>query len=499
MSRTADRMRELLTASPIYNWWLGRKPPTTIRAPRIARGLAVTASWYAEARFPPPTMPQHMRDDFRDVATHATNDGQAARHLSAWLAAHGAARFLPRRADTAAERLLHWLTLFDAVSPSLDMDTTRLWAAAMGRHARHLDFAGTVGVAPWRRIMMAETRLLASLAFDGASKSADQHLRTFGALIDAQVLSDGGHIERSPARALAVIAMLIDVRETLLAFHIEPPQGLIAAIDRLVPFLKAVRHPDGGFALMNGATAATSVLIDAIIAASGSKGRAMGAAPHTGVYRLRAGQTTLIADCGRTGPTAPVYRGPASFELSVGKTRLIGNCGTRLADDGHRADWQAALCRTAAHSTLVVDDSDTGDTVDVRTERRERDGARLLEMTHDGYAASFGLQHRRMVYLDAGGTDVRGEDTLQGGRAKPVSVRFHLYPNVSASMVQGGGEVILKPPRGRGWRFISRHPVMLEDSVSFFDGRQHRSTQIVVLGNHEPSETTIKWRLTAEG
>ena len=62
-------------------------------------------------------------------------------------------------------------------------------------------------------------------------------------------------------------------------------------------------------------------------------------------------------------------------------------------------------------------------------------------------------------------------------------------------MVAGGGEVIIKPPRGRGWRFSCPYPVMLEESISFFDGRQHRAQQIVILGNHEPDRTTVKWRL----
>jgi hypothetical protein len=40
---------------------------------------------------------------------------------------------------------------------------------------------------------------------------------------------------------------------------------------------------------------------------------------------------------------------------------------------------------------------------------------------------------------------------------------------------------------------------MLEESVCFFDGQQHRAQQIVILGNHKPNETTIKWRFKMEG
>ena len=40
---------------------------------------------------------------------------------------------------------------------------------------------------------------------------------------------------------------------------------------------------------------------------------------------------------------------------------------------------------------------------------------------------------------------------------------------------------------------------MLEESISFFDGRQHQAQQIVILGNHEPEETIVKWRIAIDG
>jgi len=36
---------------------------------------------------------------------------------------------------------------------------------------------------------------------------------------------------------------------------------------------------------------------------------------------------------------------------------------------------------------------------------------------------------------------------------------------------------------------------MIDESINFHDGRQHRNNQIVILGNHEPKETIVKWRM----
>lgn len=490
-------MREMIFRSSVYDWLLPSRPPGSVRAPQGLRGLGAMAAWAADRLEPPHAAgPAHPRDDFRHLMPNVI-PADAWPGIESWIAANR--RWAPAswRADVLAERITRWLALFDIVGPGIDPAEREMWAAEILRSARHLNRAALDGIPPWRRFLVHQGRINAAIALPELENGLQRRLSDFGRDVDRQVQGDGGHIERAPARALCVLAILTEVRDALLGHHIEPPEGLISAIDRMVPFIKALLHADGGFALIGGATANTATLIEAVIQASGSKGRAMASSPHTGYHRLRAGQTTLIADCGRTMADSG-YRAPASFEISAGKVRLIGNCGTRLAGDGARTQWLTALGSTAAHAALVIDDKDAGPVTEANVERRDHEGARLIEMTHDGYTRDTGIRHTRTIYLDASGADVRGEETLRGGGSKPFSVRFHLYPDVRASMVAGGGEVIVKPPRGRGWRFTTRYPVRLEDSVSFFDGRQHRTQQIVILGNHEPAQTVVKWRLAID-
>ncbi len=249
-----------------------------------------------------------------------------------------------------------------------------------------------------------------------------------------------------------VAAVLIEIREALLSRHVHPPDGLLSAIDRMVPYLKCVLHGDGGFALFGGTTGNSNKLITEVIEASGSRGRAMSSAPYTGYHRLRSGQTSIIFFCGRTfSPTSDTPPSGA-FELSVGKSRIIGSCGAILLHQQENTPWLKALTSTAAYSTLVIQDQNMGPVLDANVERREHEGARLIKARHDGYYRDFGIEHQRSIFIDAGGSDIRGEDVLMGDRSAPFCVRFHLYPDIRASMVSGGGEVIIKPPRGRGWR-----------------------------------------------
>jgi uncharacterized heparinase superfamily protein len=189
--------------------------------------------------------------------------------------------------------------------------------------------------------------------------------------------------------------------------------------------------------------------------------------------------------------------------MSLGGHRLIVNCGSSPA--GHR--WSRAYRATAAHSTLVVNDTNSSkispdgalsrrpETVACR--REEVEGSHWLDMSHDGYLAPFGLVHQRRLYLAAGGEDLRGEDSLLGPGEYDFTVRFHLHPDARAALAQDGDTVLLRAGRSGGWRFRARGArVTLEPSVYLGrPGEVRRSQQIVLSGRTGAEQTTVKWSL----
>src|SRR3546814_7024210 len=119
-----------------------------------------------------------------------------------------------------------------------------------------------------------------------------------------------------------------------------------------------------------------------------------------------------------TADEGRAHAGTLAVDLSVGKERLVVNGGAAPADPR----WESVLRSTAAHSTLVVDDTNSSE-IDafggigrrptrVRVDRWEADGAVWVEAEHDGYVENHGLTPRRRLYLAAGGEDLRGEDVL---------------------------------------------------------------------------------------
>ena len=147
--------------------------------------------------------------------------------------------------------------------------------------------------------------------------------------------------------------------------------------------------------------------------------------------------------------------------------------------------------------------------------RDEDEGAIWLEVSHDGYRPLFGLVHHRRLYLAASGEDLRGEDCLNGnppgGRALAFAIRFHLHPGVQAMAAQDGRSVVLRLPKGGGWRLrAAGAEVGLEDSVYLgLPGQIRRCQQIVLSGTTGKPGTeaaeeadrvaTVKWALQRLG
>jgi uncharacterized heparinase superfamily protein len=329
------------------------------------------------------------------------------------------------------------------------------------------------------------------------------------------VLHDGIVAERAPHLQLAVLRHLIDVRSALGSAERRAPPEILAAIDRMAPLLRFFRHGDGGLALFNGAWEADRTLIDLVLARSGSSESAPSMALASGFQRLAAGTSLLITDAGSPpgrGMDGIAHAGTLSFEMSAAHERLIVNCGTY---PGAPRDWRHFMRYTAAHSTAVVDDTNSSEITDhgaleyragnVVVDRADNDGAQWLDMMHDGYRSLYGIIHRRRLWLSADGGDLRGEDTFGGPEGRPVSspdkrfiVRFHLHPAVKATLAQSGQAVLMRLPSGRGWRLrASGAGIGLAESIYLGEeGRVRRTEQIVLVGQVPMEGSTVKWALT---
>ena len=452
----------------------------------------------------------HAFDWLRDLRAVG---GEAARRRGRdlvvdWLEHEDRWRPVSWRPDVLARRLASWLTCAEYLFPVEEGTDARPFLRSLVRQSNHLGrVAGLVDPGVERLTVLCGL-VHAGVCIAGQARRLPRWLDLLAAEIDAHLASDGFHPTRSPAVQLAVLRHLVALRAVLRESGIATPRAVQDAIDRMAPMVRFFRHGDGGLALFNDTNEDEARPIDAALARAEAPGAPPVEALHTGFQRMTAGRALVLMDTGAAPPPgfdAHAHAGALSFEMSVGRQRLIVNCG---AYAGARKDWRAAQRATAAHSTVTVDDLDSVESLGgaavgagprpAGAARREADGNVWVDAGIADYGGVPGLGHRRRLYLASGGGDLRGEDTLTGRGAHRFSVHFHLHPSVTASLSRNAGSVLLRLGDGGGWRLrASGGATSLRESVYLgLRGEPRRTEQVVVSGALRGAEAKVKWSLT---
>ena len=470
-------------------------------------------------------------DDLAAAGTPDQTSPTARRIFDRWLAANPKPGRGPAwKVDRAGARLLAWLTHAPLLAGDREGEDGDRLIEAIRRHARWLDRHVTRDADP-----MAAFTGWAALAAAGLLLPEGRARRLFAeaGLVRAGgnlVSEDGGVLSRSPIAQGQAIATLARLFAAYRAVKRDPPEALERLNALLVPPLLALRHADGGLGSWQGGGGTGADEVDALVAASGVRARALVDVREWGYQRVRAGGTILQFDAAPPPTGRHVRHGCAStlaFELSTGAGRLIVNCGgAGLAGGQVPVRIEQGLRATAAHSTLVLSDANStaiemggrlGDGVaEVSIDRSApadlagRPGGTRLEASHDGYAARHGLRHRRILTVSNGGGEVAGEDLLEpaGKRGKRgqigFALRFHLGPGVAVALGEDGRGASLSLPGGADeehWQFRlagSNDAASLSVEESLWvdgDGRPHPIEQLVVEGLAQRGGARFSWLL----
>jgi uncharacterized heparinase superfamily protein len=437
-----------------------------------------------------------------DLKANGSDEAHArARALvMGWIAANRRWSAVAWSPPAVGQRLASWLAASDFLLAGADGDERVRFLESAGRQARHLarvadNLSGTADA-----FAIASGEIAAALCLGAVPLSPA--LRRLKREVALQILPDGGHVQRNPTLHVEVFRQLLDIRSALNDAGESLPGWLAGAVERMAPMLRAFRHGDGRLALFHGAKEGDRSLSDSLLAASKVTAPAQSSAPQVGFERLTAGRTLVIVDIGP--PLVDAHASPLAFEMSHGRERLIVNCGAFGGDDER---WRSALRSTPAHSTLTVEDSNALDVgwlgtlpMRVSSARQETEGALWLDARHDGYRRRFGISHRRRLYLGESGTDLRGEDRLEGRAGQRFQIRFHLHPDVQATPAEDWASVLLRTASGVEWRFFAVGGGLGLDESTYLGGadQPRPCQQIVVTGTTQKDGARVKWAFRNE-
>jgi uncharacterized heparinase superfamily protein len=395
----------------------------------------------------------------------------------------------------------------------------------LARQARHL---ASVIDGPVRASERAAAAALAGTTLSGepGEKLLAQALARLRAALPVTVQPDGGHASRCPRSALELLFDLQALDEALVQRGLAAPDEMMRAIDRLSGAVRFFTLADGSLPDLQGGEGGRRAYVAAARASEGAASPPPAA--RNGFHRLEGKSLQIIADA--APPAADTWSvtacaQPLAMEILAGGKRLIvasawspeaaGPQALRLVDAASTASLGDMACGEPLRGFLAaaIGPRLVGAHYKVEARRQEAEGALWLELAHDGWVKQFGLRHERRLYLDLAADELRGEDVLsptpaepgaehgeQGRRFVPFTVRFHIHPDVRASLARDGKSVLLRAAGDEpGWWLRNdAQEATIETSVFFQDGLPRRSQQIVLRGQvRVETGARVRWKLAA--
>ncbi|MEQ8557876.1 MAG: heparinase II/III family protein [Henriciella sp.] len=531
-SRLTGKAGEEATASPIHRLKIaGSAPegfglyPRSVAPPDELRGESLMRDIWrigmAKMEMPggrPPwslSMPSrhfadriHRFDWLGDVVTQGEAGADRARYLvDDWIENFGRFHGFAWRAGCVADRTWNWMLSGPALFEHGGDDAVHHRLEVFARQIRHIEALHDDCSEPAARWRIAVVLVAHAICLK-RGKGLDEAMARLDNECTAQILPDGGHVTRSPARGLRTMLDLCVLKGLIERSERLVPKFMASWIERLGGMVGFFRAGDGALPPFNDSQESLPETLDAALGCLATPPRRFTVAPKSGFHKLQKGQTCLILDAG-SAPEEPfgdgAHAGALGFELHDDEARLVTSCGYSPEVD---IDWQAAVRRTGAHSTLIIANEDsapflrndeTGLTFPegpegISAKRLEEADEIWLDAQHGGYKKTFGLLHRRRLFMSGDGRRLTGEDSL----ARPVSqgvadssspipfvVRFHLHPTVRASM--GDSAIRLQTENGSVWRFKTSHEAArLDKTIYLARGIVEQSLQIVLSGRAEP-------------
>ncbi|HUE85923.1 MAG TPA: alginate lyase family protein [Vicinamibacterales bacterium] len=373
----------------------------------------------------------------------------------------------------ASERLVNWIFAIHLSAPVDGIGADILRALAV--QTVFVDGNLETDVGGNHLLKNLKAMVVAACFWNGreADRWYEKYADRFTRELQAQLLSDGAHYERSPMYHALVLADALELTAMIRASGRSIPDALAGVIRAMVAYLPQMTHPDGEIALFND-----SVLGEAPSPASL---RAFAACvldddvqPHSLTVRQSAISAHLEGPVANPGGgwspetqedgglvTIPALDlrgialidvGPAcpddlpahahgdifSFELSLDGQRMIVDSGVGEYQAG---PWRDYYRSTRAHNTVAVDGEDQIECWgSFRVARRARilDRQAIAEpflhgitARHDGYARLAKPVYVRRVFVALADSAWLVIDSLEGTGAHTWESFIHAAPDVS--------------------------------------------------------------------
>ena len=294
------------------------------------------------------------------------------------------------------------------------------------------------------------------------------------------------------------------------------PEFLDTIIDKNLRCIKNILTPNNQTPLFNGGTEDNleqfNKFLNALDYKSKDKKNIIG-----GIHTFNIKNSAIFFDVGeppKKSFSKSYQSGPLSFEYYLDGEKIITNCGFG-SNISSKAELLSRL--TSAQSTLTLDDTSVtrfernklinrifGNSIKNTFKINNLDFAEDKNQikfiaSHNGYEKKFGCIHKREISIDKLNGKLIGCDEIikrKDGKPLNYSLRFHLYPGLTAVKTMGGNSVLIQISKKKSLVFtIVDGPILLEKSIFPGGNKILDNTCVTVSGNLVNKNKTIHWEI----
>ena len=418
-----------------------------------------------------------------------------------------------------SKRILAWILNADIILNNADKFFKEKFFNSIIIQINHLKNNFNDENDPAKRIEIISAIILSGLVFKEYNFNFEKGIRGLKDIVENFFDNDGCPINRNIYDLVQCSKFLVLIKECCKDAQEYIPDFLDDIINKLINCLFSLQTPTNKNPLFNGAN--EFKMDNYLEYLNGLEYKPSNIINKINqIYIGRNKKSLLFFDVG--SPPEKKYSkkyqsGPLSFEYFIDDCKIITNCGF-----GSKISKKAELVSrlTSAQSTLCLNDSSV-----VKFERNDlinnafgksiinsfkvydlniddNKNHLILSAKHNAYENNFNYLHQRIIKIDKKNNNLLGEDNLIAANKKKklvttYSIRFHLYPGISAVQTMGKNSILLQIEKNKSLIFNSNgENLILEKSIFLGRNQIVNNFCITISGTLNNSENkNITWEL----
>ena len=414
------------------------------------------------------------------------------------------------------KRIISWIISVDVILKNCSFDFKRNFLNSIITQTNHIKNNIRFEKNHSRRLEILTTLILSGLVFKEYEDNFNIGIKELEKLAKNYFDEDGFPLSRNPSELIYFCKFLLLCQIFIKDAQKHVPDFLEDLIKKTFSCIKSLSTPNNQVPLFNGGTEEDihdfkKFVLDLNFEFNKKK-KLIG-----GIQILSNKNSSVLFDIGEPPNknfSNSYQSGPLSFEYYLDKEKIITNCGFG-SNISTKAEFLSRL--TSAQSTLSINDTSVTKFEKNRLVNKIfgysiKNNFKILDVdfkedpdqikstaAHNGYLRDFGCIHKRIITLNKSSHELFGRDELikkQDGRPINYSLRFHLYPGLTAVKTMSGNKVLIQISKKKSLVFtIKNESVILEKSIFLGRNKILNNICITVSGNLVNKNKIIEWKI----